>query len=168
MTKLTIRRAILALSLGFIASNANAADVIRHQENARQPYASSIIVPPGYSTYYIAGGLASVADPNAQQGSVQRYGDTATQTASALSYLKNELTTLGLTFGDVVEVHVFLAGDPAKDNKMDFGGMNSAWSKEFGTPTQPNKPIRATVQVAALARAGTLVEIEMVAVKKAE
>jgi enamine deaminase RidA (YjgF/YER057c/UK114 family) len=51
---------------------------------------------------------------------------------------------------------------------MDFAGMNRAWSKEFGTPEQPNKPARAAFQVVALAAPGALVEIEFIAAKKAK
>jgi hypothetical protein len=65
---------------------------------------------------------------------------------------------------DVVQMDVFLAGDPAKDGKMDFAGMNAAYSKFFGTAEQPNKPVRAAMQVAALATAWGLVEIQVVAV----
>ena len=50
---------------------------------------------------------------------------------------------------------------------MDFAGMNSSWFKEFGTAEQPNKPARAAFQVAALAGSDHLVEIEFIAVKKA-
>ena len=76
------------------------------------------------------------------------------------------MAKLGLTFGDIVQAHVFLVADP-KTGKMDFTGMNSSWSKEFGTAEQPNKPARATLQVAGLAGGDALVEIEFTAVKKA-
>jgi enamine deaminase RidA (YjgF/YER057c/UK114 family) len=66
-----------------------------------------------------------------------------------------------------VQAHVFLAGDPAKNGRMDFAGMNSAWFKEFGTSEQPNKPARAAFQVAGLAGQSDLVEIEFIAVRKA-
>jgi enamine deaminase RidA (YjgF/YER057c/UK114 family) len=59
-----------------------------------------------------------------------------------------------------------MVGDPAKDGEIDFPAMNQAWSEQFGTPQQPNKPARSTVKVAGLAGKGALVEIEMVAVKK--
>ncbi len=61
------------------------------------------------------------------------------------------MAKMGLTFGDIVQAHVFLAGDPNKGGKMDFAGMNSSWFKDFGTAEQPNKPARAAFQVAALA-----------------
>ena len=66
---------------------------------------------------------------------------------------------------DVVQMQVFLAGDPAKDGKMDFAGLNAAYGKFFGTADQPNKPARAAIQVASLANASALVEIQVVAVK---
>ena len=67
--------------------------------------------------------------------------------------------------GDVVEMQVFLAGDPANAGKMDFAGMNEAYDKFFGTAEQPNKPVRAAMQVAGLATPWALVEIMVVAVK---
>jgi enamine deaminase RidA (YjgF/YER057c/UK114 family) len=62
-------------------------------------------------------------------------------------------------------MHVYLVGDPAKEGKMDFTGFNAGYSQFFGTKTQPNKPARSTVQVAALAAPGVLVEIEVIAVR---
>jgi enamine deaminase RidA (YjgF/YER057c/UK114 family) len=112
------------------------------------------MVPPGYNTFYIS-------------GSTGKGGDTAEQTAAALAGLKAQMAKLGLTFGDIVQAHVFLAADPNKGGKMDFAGMNSSWFKEFGTAEQPNKPARAAFQVAALAGSDALVEIEFIAVKKA-
>jgi len=115
--------------------------------------------------YYLSGVIPDVADKTAPAGSVQAYGDTATQVASVLGKVTAELAAQGLTFGDVVQAHVFLAGDPAKNGEMDFAGLNGAWMKEFGTPDQPNKPARVTVKVAGLAAPGALVEIEFVAAK---
>jgi enamine deaminase RidA (YjgF/YER057c/UK114 family) len=59
----------------------------------------------------------------------------------------------------------FVAGDPKKDGKMDFAGLNTAYAKFFGTTDQPNRPVRAAVQVAGLATPWGLVEIVVVAVK---
>jgi enamine deaminase RidA (YjgF/YER057c/UK114 family) len=143
----------VAVVICSIAGAAMAADVLHNQENAKAPYASSVVVPPGYTTYYVS-------------GSPGRGADTPTQTAAILANLKEQLAKLGLTFGDVVQAHVFLAADPANGGKMDFAGMNSAWFKEFGTPEQPNKPARSAFQVAAIAGNNTLVEIELIAVKK--
>lgn len=148
-----IAAATFSLVSWALTDQLRAADVLHNQENARAPYASSVAVPPGYTTYYIS-------------GSPGRGANTMEQTELVLGNLKEQLTKLGLTFGDVVQAHVFLAGDPANGGKMDFAGMNAAWSKQFGTPEQPNKPARAAFQVAAIAGTNTLVEIEFIAVKK--
>ncbi|HXS07011.1 MAG TPA: Rid family hydrolase [Rhizomicrobium sp.] len=144
---------LAVLSAALFASGANAADVVHNQENAKSPIASSTMVPPGYNTFYISGTTGKGAD-------------TAEQTAATLAGLKAQMAKMGLTFGDIVQAHVFLVADP-KTGKMDFAGMNSSWMKEFGTAEQPNKPARVTVQVAGLAGGDAFVEIEFVAVKKA-
>lgn len=147
--------ALVVLGLGLATTGAFAADVMHNQQGMEKaPFASSVMVPAGYDTYYISGG----------QG---KGDDTATQTASCLENLKDQLGKLGLTMGDVVQAHVYLAADPNKGNKMDFAGMNSSWFKYFGTADQPNKPARAAFEVASLAGRNALVEIEFIAVKKA-
>ena len=88
-----------------------------------------------------------------------------TQAASALTNIKASLAKLGLSMGDVVKMTVFMVADPTKDNKLDFAGLMSAYTKFFATPEQPNKPARSAVQVAALVAPGALVEIEVIAVK---
>ena len=51
---------------------------------------------------------------------------------------------------------------------MDVDGMNAAYALFFGTPQQPNRPARATVQVAGLIGPGGLVEMMVVAVRPAK
>jgi enamine deaminase RidA (YjgF/YER057c/UK114 family) len=117
-------------------------------------------------TLYVAGQMASPQKPaDKAAGTPAVYGDTEAQATSALQAIEKILVSQGLTMADVVQMDVFLAPDPAKDNKMDFAGMNAAYSKYFGTADQPNKPVRAAMQVAALATAWGLVEIQVVAVK---
>ena len=79
--------------------------------------------------------------------------------------IQNLLKDQGLGMGDVVMMRVYMAADPAMENKLDFAGMNAAYAKFFGTAEQPNKPARSTVQVAALVAAGALVEIEVQAAR---
>ncbi len=156
-----------ALAAALFGSAAAAQPVTRLPgDNPNSPIVQAVTVPPGYTTFYISGTPAGPADPSAPVGSPQRWGDTAAQTVSSLGRIATTLAKLGLTFGDVVTATVFLTGDPAKNGEMDFAGMNREWSKEFGTPAQPNKPARSTVKVAGLAAPGAIVEIEMVAVKK--
>ena len=107
-----------------------------------------------------------VADAQAPPGTVAAYGDTKTQTTGVIGRLADALKAQGMGLGDVVMMRVFLVGDPAKDGKMDFPGMMAAYTQFFGTPEQPNKPARVTVQVASLVGPGMLVEIEVQAAKK--
>ena len=109
-------------------------------------------------TLYVSGQLASPASQGV-------WGDTKTQAASALSKIEALLKEQGLGMGDVVMMHVYLVGDPSNGGKMDFVGLNAAYGQFFGTKDQPNKPARTTVQVAALAQQGPLVEIEVIAVR---
>ena len=129
------------------------------------PISSAVTVKAGTDTYFLSGALAPVINKDAPKGSTAAYGDTETQTVGALNAIKATLTRLGLGMGDVVKMTIFLVGDPAKDNKMDFAGMMTGYKQFFGTAEQPNKPSRSAVQVAALAAPGALIEIEVIAAK---
>lgn len=158
--------AFAGLALCAIATSANAQGVTRLDGTPPSPViASAVTVPSGYTTYYISGIPGGPKDPTAPEGSPARWGDTAQQANDVLNKLEAVLTKLGLNFGDVVKGTVFLVADPNNGNKINFPAMNAEWNKRFGSPTQPNKPARSTVQVG-LATPGALVEIELVAVKK--
>ena len=129
------------------------------------PIASTVVVPPGYATVYLSGMVPGVSHPEAEKGSIASFGTTEEQTESVLTKIQAALKVQGLDFKDVVSMRVYLAGDPANSGKMDFAGMMKSYTRHFGTADQPNRPTRATVQVAALAAPGYLVEIEGVAVK---
>lgn len=129
------------------------------------PISSAVTVKAGTDTYFLSGALAPVVNKDAPKGSVAAYGDMETQTVGALNAIKATLARLGLTMADVVKMTIFMVGDPAKDNKMDFAGMMLGYQQFFGTAAQPNKPSRSAVQVAALAAPGALVEIEVIAAK---
>ncbi len=79
--------------------------------------------------------------------------------------MEASLKDMGLGFGDVVKMNVFLVGDPAT-GKMDFKGFMDAYTQFFGTPQQPNLPARSAVQVAGLAARGLLVEVEVVLARR--
>ena len=101
------------------------------------------------------------------KGTAAVYGDTEQQTMGALTAIQGTLRSQGLTMADIVEMQVFLVGDPAKEGKLDFVGMNAAYAKFFGTAEQPNRPVRAAIQLAALANPKALVEIMVIAVRSA-
>ena len=155
------------LTLGLLATvAAGAAEVVRTPLPDGNPFpiSAAVTVPAGFDTVYVSGALPSVANKDAPKGSVEAYGDMETQAASALANIKGSLARLGLGFGDVVKMTVFMVADPTKDNKLDFSGLMAAYSRFCGTAEQPNKPARSAVQVAALVAPGALVEIEVVAV----
>lgn len=159
-----MRKAAPALLFLFLAAPAGA-QAVRHVGPADGPIAAAVDVPAGARTVYLSGNVPDVADPAAPAGSVARYGDTAAQTRSILAKIDKQLAGLGLGMGDVVMMRVYLVAPPGQP-RMDFAGMMKAYSERFGTAAQPNKPARATMQVAALVDPGWLVEIEVTAARK--
>jgi len=133
--------------------------------NSDFPISQGVWVPSGYDTLYLSGTIPPVSNPAAPKGSVQSYGDTQTQTVAVLKRIEQALASQKLSLGDVVMMHAFLVGDPAKDGKMDFAGFMAGYSQFFGTKEQPNKPARSALQVAALAAPGALIEIEVIAAR---
>ena len=151
---------ILTLSWSLVAG---AQSQVRHIQEDDRPIATGVWVG---DTLYLSGQLASPVSPaDAAKGTAAVYGDTETQTMSTLTKIEATLKNEGLTMADVVMMHVYMAGDPAKGGKLDFSGMMAAYTRFFGTKEQPNKPARSAMQVAALAATWALVEIEVIAVK---
>lgn len=122
--------------------------------------ASTALLPVGSKILYISGITPSPIDP----AKPDEFGDTATQTQSILSKMKTQLEGMGWSMGDIVKMNVFLVA-ALPGGRMDAAGMNGVFKTYFGTPEQPNKPTRSTVQVAALGRPTMLVEIEAIAAK---
>lgn len=143
---------------------AQAHEVLR-RDNPSFPIANSVTVPAGTDLVFLSGMLADVADPEAPTGSIERLGDTATQSKSVLKKIQGELESAGLSMADVVKMNVFLVGDPRKGGGMDFAGLMEGYTQFFGTEAQKNVPARTTVQVAGLPMPGALVEIEVVAAR---
>jgi enamine deaminase RidA (YjgF/YER057c/UK114 family) len=164
MSRLVLATLAAAL-LSAGAAQAAPSDVARAYAAPDSPIAVAVTIPAGYSTVYVSGTTAGVSDPSAPKGSVSAYGSTAVQTESAIKRIQAALQAQGLDLGDIVSMRVYLVGDPATGGVMDFKGMMAAYNQHFGTPNQPNRPSRTTVQVAALVLPGLLVEIETVAAK---
>lgn len=115
--------------------------------------------------FYLSGQLPNPMTPaNREKGTPAVYGKTQAQAESVFMKIQGLLKEQGLGMGDVVMMRVYMAADPA-DGKLDFAGMNAAYNKFFGTPEQPNKPARVTVQVAALVAAGATLEVEVQAAR---
>jgi enamine deaminase RidA (YjgF/YER057c/UK114 family) len=159
-----IKYGVMAAALMAVASAMQAQVAVKHlQPNANSPIANGVWAG---DTLYLSGQLASPVTPaDAAKGTPAVYGDTKTQALSALNKIQALLKEQGLDMKDVVKMTVFLAGDPALGNKLDFAGLQGAYTQFFGTKDQPNKPARSAMQVAALAAPWALVEIEVIAVK---
>jgi enamine deaminase RidA (YjgF/YER057c/UK114 family) len=161
------RIAVGCLMVAGTTSAAQAADVVRHSLGANNnfPIARAVEVPAGKTIIFHSGMTPAPLDPKAESGTPAYWGDTRTQALSAFGRIKESLTSLGVGFGDVVAMTVYLVGDPAKGGRMDFEGFMAAYTQFFGTKDQPNLPARSTVQVAGLVAPGMMVEIEVQLVK---
>jgi enamine deaminase RidA (YjgF/YER057c/UK114 family) len=160
----------LALCTALLASAAHSDEVVRHSllGGSKFPIARAVEVPAGATILFHSGTTPSPANPKAPAGTAAHWGDTQTQALSTFAKIKESLDQLGLGFGDVVAMTVYLVGDPAKGGRMDFDGFMAAYSQFFGTAEQPNLPARSTVQVAGLVQPGMLVEVEVQLVKRAK
>lgn len=153
--------AALALSIGAVSTGAQAGQpIVRTSANPTAVISSTALVPPNAKILYLSGSTASPVDP----AKPDEFGDTRQQTLSILTKMKAQLEGMGWSLGDIVKMNVFLVS-PTPGGRMDSAAMNEVFKTFFGTPEQPNKPTRSTVQVAALGRPTTLVEIEAIAAK---
>ncbi len=160
-----MRSMAMAAVLSAGACALQAQTVVKHlQPNEKSPIANGVWAG---DTLYLSGQLASPITPaDPAKSAAPEYGDTKAQAFSALTKIQTLLKEQGLDMKDVVKMTVFLAGDPAKDNKLDFAGLQASYTQFFGTKDQPNKPARSAMQVAALAAPWALVEIEVIAVRQ--
>jgi enamine deaminase RidA (YjgF/YER057c/UK114 family) len=159
-----MRKMMLALAMVAGCTAMHAQAVVKHlQPNEKSPIANGVWVG---DVLYLSGQLPSPTTPaDAAKGTPAVYGDTKAQAMSALNKIQALLKEQGLDMKDVVKMTVFMAGDPANGNKMDFAGLQAAYTQFFGTKDQPNKPARSAMQVAALAAPGAMLEIEVIAAK---
>lgn len=155
--------AVAVAICGAALETAQAQTTVKHIQSAASPLATAVWAG---DTLYVSGQIASPVTPaDPAKGTPAVYGDTKAQVTSEILKIQAILKEQGLTLGDIVMMHVYLAGDPAKGGKLDFAGLQAAYTQYFGTPEQPNKPARAAMQVAALAAPWALAEIEVIAVR---
>ena len=168
-----MKKTAFAAILGLASACALAEEVVRHPlpNNSTFPIAQAVEVPPGTTLIWHSGTVPRPANPDAEilasplppsSGSREYWGDTEAQALSVFSRMEQSFEKLGVGFGDVVKMTVFLVGDPQLGGRMDFDGFMRAYTKYFGTEEQPNLPARSAVQVAGLAGEGMLVEVEVV------
>ncbi len=123
---------------------------------------NAAIVPEGKKLYFSSGLTASALNASLPEGDYAKYGDTKAQALSILEKFKTSLAEKGLKMADVFSMRVYLTPD-VKTGAYDFDGWNAAYKQYFGTPENPNKPVRATLGVSALVNRFKFIEIEIVA-----
>ena len=161
-----IKTYLAALVVAAACSTPAAAQTVTHIQSEGSGIASAVWVG---NMLYVSGQLPTPITPaDREKGTPAVYGNTQAQAENTFVKIQNLLKAQGLGLGDVVMMRVYMTADPAMGNKLDFAGMNAAYAKFFGTPEQPNKPARSTVQVAALVAAGALLEVEVQAARGKE
>jgi len=161
-----MKKLLLGVMGAALVAGPGAAQIVRHSSGGNAVILEGVTIPANAETLALSGQLASPIDPSKRPDSVESFGDTKTQTISALNKIKGILASHGYAMSDIVKMTVFVAADPKRpDGKMDFAGMNEGYRQFFGTPENPNLVARSTVQVAALAGPYYLVEIEVTAAR---
>ena len=159
-----MNKTIVICALVLYGSSATA-DVTRHAlpNNSTFPISRAVEVTADTTLIFHSGTVPGPVNPDAERGSREYFGDTETQALNVFRRMENSFKELGVGFGDVIKLTVFLVGDPEMDGRMDFGGFMKAYVKYFGTEEQPNKPARSAFQIAGLAGGPyMLIEIEAV------
>ena len=159
-----MKRTILLCVLTLFGLSAYA-DVTRHPlpNNSTFPISRAVEVSADTTLIFHSGTVPGPVKADAERGSREYYGDTETQALNVFGRMEKSFEQLGVGFGDIIKMTVFLVGDPEMDGRMDFGGFMKAYTKYFGTEEQPNKPARAAFQIAGLAGGpNMLVEIEVI------
>ena len=150
-------------ALLFTTVTANAQEIERIDEGRH--FYSTIEVPADHDTLYVSGKGPGAVNEDAE--GVARYGSTEVQARNTFMRIKEAVEKAGWSMSDIVMVRVYVVADPAM-GKMDFSGFNTAYREFFGTEDQPNKPVRAVVEINGLAVDGWLVEIDVRAQRPAK
>jgi enamine deaminase RidA (YjgF/YER057c/UK114 family) len=156
--------AILLSAPGARAQQPAAAGAVKFVGSATSPISASVVIPANRASMWISGTTPPVVKADAPSGSRERYGDTETQATGVLKNIEAQLTAQGLSMKDVVYMRAFLVPDPMKDNRIDTAGWNAAYTKVFGTATNPTKTARSTVGVVQLVSPDFLIELEAFAI----
>ena len=163
----SIAAALALLAAAPLATTpAGAAELTRIKSPPPALILQGVKVPAGSELVFLSGQLASPIDPSKPPAGLTMadYGDSKTQTVSALNKIKGILAAQGYAMSDIFKMTLFIAADP-KLGKMDFAGVNDGFKQFFGTAENPNTVARSAIQVAALAGPNFLVEIEVIAAR---
>lgn len=153
-----------AVLLSPVGADAQAPTAVKFVGTATSPISASVLIPANRASMWISGTTPPVIKADAPAGSRERYGDTETQATGVLRNIEVQLAAQGLSMKDVVYMRAFLVPDPMKENRIDTAGWNAAYTKVFGTGTNPTKTARSTVGVVQLVNSDFFIELEAFAV----
>lgn len=142
----------------------HSAKKVKRYDRSDATILKGVEISAGNAYFFSSGMVGLVLDTTAQLGDPQRYGDTYTQSIGALKRIEASLIEAGLSMKDVIKLNVYIAPDPANGGTIDFTAWFRAYKEFFANEQNPNKVARTTLGVAALAREGLLVEVEVIAV----
>lgn len=163
---MSLNKTVVGMGILLAASSAWAAGIERVPSTyPNSPILQSVTLPANTEVTYLSGLLPDPVDAKAPKDQVRAAGNTEAQARVVLRKVEAVLASQGLKLADVVQLRVYLVGDPALGGKLDFEGLQVAFREFFGNAQQPLKPARTTVQVAGLVLPGALIEIEAVAAK---
>ena len=163
---MSLNKTVVGMGILLAASSAWAAGIERVPSTyPNSPILQSVTLPANTEVTYLSGLLPDPVDAKAPKDQVRAAGNTEAQARVVLRKVETVLASQGLKLADVVQLRVYLVGDPAMGGKLDFEGLQVAFREFFGNAQQPLKPARTTVQVAGLVLPGALIEIEAVAAK---
>ncbi|MBT5032635.1 MAG: hypothetical protein HOM55_10115 [Proteobacteria bacterium] len=158
-----MKKSLFLITMILASSSWAAEDVVRYaNEGSSLPISTAVEVN---GLLFHSGVIPSPADSAAERGTAAFWGNTEAQADSVLSKIQASLQAKGLDMADIVKLNVSLVGDPANDNRMDFSGFMSAYTRYFGEASGGALPARAVVQVAGLVAPGMMVEIEAIAAR---
>ena len=130
----------------------------------QSPISGNVAVPANRAWVWTSGTVPAMANPQAAEGTRERWGDTQTQARSVLRNIEAQLAAKGLTLRHVAYLRVYVAPDKFKNGQFDFAGWFAAYAEFFGTAANPTKTARSTIGVPQLVVPDWLIEIEAFAV----
>ena len=152
MNKTAMRSVVLGITLVAAALPLAAGGAGNPSKRAINPPGTAEGLP--FSNGILVGNTLYVAGQEGLDNGKLRPGGIGPETQAALENIKKIVTAAGLEMADVVSVTVYIA------DLAEFGEMNKVYKTFFPEP----RPVRATVQVAALV-GHARVEISAIAVK---